>query len=251
MWALKQRAIYILILLVILLILFGLPIYRSLNKAPTCSDGKKNGTELGVDCGGSCSRACSSETEDPIVLWSRSLKVKDGYYSSVAMIENPNIGVEALNVPYVFRLFDENNILVYERKGRIDIAPQTRFPVFEVAIFTGERIPKRTFFEFVGDITWFSSQKKVSDIIVSEQRLVEGETPRIEALIQNKSAIKVEGLEVFALVYNKDGTAIAASSTFIDRLEADQSKSVVFTWPENFIEKPSRIEILPKVSGAK
>src|SRR3989344_5782318 len=61
---------------------------------------------------------------------------------------------EAFDVPYVFKLRDEKNLLVYERKGRLYIPPKTVFPVFESGIVTGERDVARAFFELENVSEW-------------------------------------------------------------------------------------------------
>ena len=246
-WAFKKRAIYLFGLLVILVIIFGLPIYRSLNKTPTCSDGRQNGNELGIDCGGVCSKICKFSAEPPTVLWSRSFEVRDGIYNSIAMIENPNIGSGAANVPYIFRLFDDKNILVYERKGRTDIPPQTRFPIFEGGIIAGERTPSRTFFEFSPDIDWFQKEIQTTSLkVINKKQTNMDIAPKIEANIENRGDTAVHDIDVFVIVYDLEDNALAVSKTFIEEILPDLSPKVVFTWPLPFDSIVGRVEILPK-----
>ena len=86
---------------------------------PTCFDGKQNQDESGVDCGGVCEKVCSFQAVKPNIIWSRSFKVSEGIYNAIAYIENPNIRAEAFAVPYVFKIFDERNILISEKKARM------------------------------------------------------------------------------------------------------------------------------------
>lgn len=247
-WAMQRRLIYFSGLILILLIIFGLPIYRSLNKEATCFDGKKNSNETGIDCGGSCLRVCADDIEDPIVLWTRSFKVKDGIYNSVVMIENSNVDLEASNVSYAFKLFDDRNILVYERKGRANILSQKIFPIFEGSIFVGERVPSRTFFEFTGNIAWDTKIEESPKISVKNKTLLNEDTsPRIEAELKNESLIDIKDIEVIALVFDSKNNAIASSRTIVDVLEKDSTVDVIFTWPDPFKGKANKIEVIPKI----
>lgn len=56
-WALKRQIFYIGILLLVIFIFGFLLISSSLNRTPSCTDGRKNGDETGVDCGGGDARS--------------------------------------------------------------------------------------------------------------------------------------------------------------------------------------------------
>jgi hypothetical protein len=247
-WALRRRAVYVIFLIIALVIIFYSPIYNFIKSEPSCFDGRKNGREEGVDCGGGCEKVCQFATQDPIVLWSRSFEVRDGVYSSMAMIENPNIGTGSLNVPYTFRLFDNENVLVYERKGVADIPAQARFPVFESSVVTGNRKPTRTFFEFGDSINWIKQQESQnSDLRVGEQEIRNLEvSPRIDVSLENRGFNEIKNLEVFIVVYNMVDNAMGGSRTVIESITPDTAKTAVFTWPNPFSNPVGRIEVIPK-----
>jgi hypothetical protein len=247
-WAMQRRLLYFLGLILLLLIIFAPPIYKRLNKEATCFDNKKNGDETGIDCGGSCLRVCDVDIEDPIVLWTRSFKVTEGIYNSVTMIENSNVDLEASNVSYTFKLFDDRNILVYERKGRTDLLSQKIFPIFEGSIFVGERIPAQTFFEFTNDISWDTKVEETPKVSVRNKTLLNEDTsPRIEAELENGSLIDIRDIEVIALVFDSKNNAITSSRTVVDILEKDSTVNVTFTWPKPFEGKANKIEVIAKV----
>ena len=243
----KGRGFYTSLIVVILLIVFGYPVFNFFNKEATCFDGKRNGNELGIDCGGGCQKVCEFSVQAPAILWSRSFEIRDGVYNSIAMVENSNVGIGALDVSYVFRLFDSNNILVYERKGRTNIPAQTRFPIFEGRIITGERIPQKTFFEFVGVIDWIKQETILSDLRIRDQKILNTDlAPRIEASIENRGLYPIENLEIFAIIYDMTDNAISGSNTFIESISPDSKQTVIFTWPEPFSAPIGRVEIVPK-----
>lgn len=246
-WAFKKRAIYVGGLILVFVIIFAVPVYNLLNKEPSCFDGKKNGEETGIDCGGSCQNVCVAK--EPIILWTRSFEVRDGVYNSIAMVENPNTDAGAKNISYVFRLYDNRNILIYERKGSVDITPQARFPIFESSIITGERIVQRTAFEFSDEISWFQESRVSGDLKVTEQNLTGEDTnPRLEIKVQNRGLKDINDVEYFVIIYDQDDNAIASSKTIVDFIKSDSTKEIIFTWPSPFKGSVGRVEIIPKFS---
>jgi hypothetical protein len=246
-WASRRRSTYLgIAFIVIIAVLTGL-FFLFFDKEPTCTDNKMNGDERGIDCGGSCEDLCLAQISDPVLLWSRAFKVTDGTYNTIAYVENPNFIAGISRISYIFKLFDNENLLIAERKGRTFISPNGITPIFEGAIRTGQRIPVRTFFEFSDTPQWAEltddrSSLSVSDIVLSDA----DSSPRIEAVLSNSSLESVASIEVVAVLFDIDGNAIAASSTFINRLSDRSSQRIVFTWPDAFPSSVSRIEIIPR-----
>ncbi|HEU5114911.1 MAG TPA: hypothetical protein VFT82_04055, partial [Candidatus Paceibacterota bacterium] len=117
-WSTRRRWSYLLIFAALVVLFFGVPFFFLFYKAPTCFDGKQNGNETGIDCGGSCARLCPADFAAPRVLWSYSVQVVPGVFNSLAYVQNPNPSVEADNVPYLFRLYDSQGLLIAERTGK-------------------------------------------------------------------------------------------------------------------------------------
>lgn len=217
-------------------------------KAPTCTDGQRNQDEEGVDCGGSCAVVCAVSVADPIILWSRAFPVSRGMYNAVAYIENPNANVGVKKVTYRFKLYDEENILVAERVGKAFITKNERFAIFEPRINTGERIPKRAFFEFVDFSDWTKLDKEMPRILVRGEKFSEaGVPPRVDATLQNDTIEDIADINVVAIVFDKNENAIAVSATQVDVLKADSSFDVTFTWTTPFPSAPSRVDVIPRV----
>lgn len=238
-WSTRRKIIYLSAAIGILLIFVAVPVFYFLYQAPTCFDGKKNGNETGIDCGGSCQILCSFEGLDPIVLWSRAFKVvgdssDGGVYSAVAYIQNPNINTDAL-AAYVFKLYDSNNILIGARENATIIPKNKVLAIFEPNIDAQFKIPARVTFEFTQKPVW-RKNLQISPELVVTQKILSGETnsPRIDATIENKSTESVERIEIVAIVYDDNENAVAASRTFVDKLDKDQSARVAFTWPLPF-----------------
>lgn len=250
-WASKRRSIYVSGVIIVAIAIIA-PIIFSVffNKEPTCFDERQNGDEKGIDCGGSCEKLCSLETLNPTIVWSRSFEVSEGVYNAIAYIKNPNSNGGILKIPYTFKLFDDKNLLIAERKGSTFIAPNTVAPIFERAISTGERKPIKTFFEFNGKFIWSRiDEYQGNDLKISEIRLSNIESsPRVDAVLSNTSIIDIKNIEAVVIVFDFNDNAIAVSSTFIEKLSNRSSRNIVFTWPNKFSSKPTRVEIIHKIS---
>lgn len=249
-WAIQRKIIYLGIALVLFLILVILPVVYFLYQAPTCFDGKKNGRETGVDCGGECQLLCSFEGIAPIVLWSRAFKVTDGVYSVVAYIQNPNINSET-SASYVFKLYDANNALIATKENIAFIPKNKILAVFEPNIGTQSKIPARVTFEFTEKLMWQKTSRLPANLVVT-QKSISGETdrPRVDAVVENQSAETIGRIETVAIVYDDNQNAIAASRTFIDKMDGNESVNIVFTWLLPFATektRPSVVEIFPRV----
>ena len=119
------------IILILFFSIFGfLKISPSLNKIPTCTDGKQNGDEIGIDCGGSCANACLSQVDAVFVLWVCAFEIVPGRYNAVAYLVNHNKNAVVQKVNYRFRFADANNVYIGKREGSTFIPPGGNFAVF-------------------------------------------------------------------------------------------------------------------------
>lgn len=251
-WSQRRKSIYFLIFAGFLFGFIILPAYLIFYKPPTCFDGKQNGDEKGIDCGGSCAILCRSQYLDPNIIWTRVIEVKSGLYSALAYIENPNIDAGAESISYVFRIKDNDGVLIYERKGKTFIPPNKFFAVFEDGISTGEKIPTKTTFEFTSNALWENQKNKEAGITVLKKTISrENYLPRVDATLENKTLDPIYNIEAVAIVYGEDGNALGFSRTFIDKIDKEESQSITFTWPQPFDTNVVQIEIIPRVLGKK
>lgn len=248
-WSARRKSLFLSLGALALIIFVGVPLFFYFYKAPTCFDGKQNGPEEGIDCGGACSKVCSFQAAAPIVLWSRSFPVAPGVWSAVALIENPNTGIDAPSVPYAFRVLDSKNVLIYERKGVAYIPPKGVFPIFESGIVTGERVPQKTLFAFSGDPVWEKTNANGAEIKIGERLLTNELTlPRLTASLENTSLDGIADIAVVAVLYDAEDNALGVSRTTLAFLEAESKRSIVFTWPQAFSASVARIELYTLVS---
>lgn len=250
-WATKRRLIYLGgIGMVVAVILFAY-LYPRLNKPPTCIDGKQNGTEAGIDCGGACEAACFFQANDIIVRWTKTFRVADGLYNAVAYAENQNASTGIKSTSYEFKLYDADNIFIARRTGRTFIGPNSRTPIFEAGINTGNRVPARAAFTFLEEPTWVQADARTDKlpIAVTDTRLAdESSAPRLEATLNNDSIYGIQNTDIAAILYDKSGNAIAASKTLVERLDPHMSAPLFFTWSQAFGAPVERIEVIPRIN---
>jgi len=245
-WASKRRALYGGGVAMFFILIIGIPLFLFWYEEPTCFDGKKNQDELGIDTGGPCTLLHSSQVQNFAILWARSFEVIPGVYNAVAQIDNPNFSAGAVRVPYSFKLY-AGELLVAERRGSTYISPNKVVSVFEGGIETGERVPTRTFFEFLEVPKWERVESPIEGLEVRSRELSNEEiAPRVDTVIENQSFEDIFNIEVIITIFNTEDVAIASSRTVIDVLPKQSSKQVTFTWPQRFSDSVSRISIIPQ-----
>ncbi len=241
-WGIKRQLLIAIAVLAIVLVL-GSGIWLAFfYRAPSCSDGLQNQGEQGIDCGGPCSLLCQA----PLVsaLWARSVEVAPGVYHAVAMVTNPESNAGTTALPYVFQLFDNQNILIAERRGTTFLQPGDVIPLFEPNIVTGQRVPVRTFVTF-GNAVWTAMTRSESPIQVTSRTLDQSGL-RLSAHIVNASARPASGVVLTALLYDATDILVAASQTTLTSISARGESDVVFTWQEPFARPVVRTEIVPR-----
>lgn len=251
-WAQRRKATYIILVLFVLAIISSIILFLVLKKVPTCFDNKQNQGEVGVDCGGPCSILCRAQYSNPIIVWGpRWAKVlSSGTYSFLTYVQNPNIaaGAGALNAQYLLKVYDKENILLFQKTGVTYIPPNNNFVVFEDNVNLNDKIPARADLSFIGNPVWQKMNSKELDITAISKNLVNEDTkPKLLVTIKNNTLNQIQNIESIAILYDENNNAIAFSKTKIDSIDADNTTDIVFTWPEVFTAKVVKIDIVSKV----
>lgn len=245
-WARKRQLMYGSGVILFFVAIFAPIVFVSVYEPPSCFDGKLNQGETAIDRGGPCQLLDERTLQPHAVLWARSFAVRDGFYNAVAYIENPNQEAGVYDAAYQFKLYDERNILIAERFGRVPIFPGKVFPIFESRIDTGNRVPVRTFFSFVNEFVWERMQDPTLGITILNEKLSDTDTtPRIDAVVRNNTVVPREDVVIIATVFDPAGNAIASSRTFVERIEPNETLPIAFTWPHRFSSSVARIDIVP------
>ncbi|MBI4088038.1 hypothetical protein HY418_01500 [Candidatus Kaiserbacteria bacterium] len=246
-WATRRKAMYLLGVFLFFALVIGGPLAYGYFSAPaTCSDGTRNQGETSIDRGGPCLALDEQNLQPHAVLWSRAFKVRDGSYNAVAYIENPNPNAGAPIARYRFSFYDAGNILIAEREGTSFIMPGGITPVFEPRIDTGNRLVAHTYFEFTGPLSWQRMYDTASAISISDKEVTDITTlPRVNARAANSSVADILSPSFVIVVFDPSGNAFAASQTSVQRLSANGSAAITFTWPDPFAQSIGRMDIIP------
>lgn len=222
--------------------------YHILTIQPTCHDGIQNHGETAIDKGGPCLVLNEADLLPYSIVWSRSFPVRDGTYNAVAYVQNPNNDAGVLQANYVFRLYDEQHVLLAERTGSTYLMPGGVTPIFEDRIPTGQRVAAHTSFEFTNKpFVWEKMHSMLSHITVSGLLLSNSATmPLLKAKLTNNGPSNSPDLSVVAVVFDTTGNAINASATLIPSLSPYTTQDIVFTWPLPFSLVVGSTDVLPR-----
>jgi hypothetical protein len=244
-WGTRRRntIIFIVVLVVILPAMIGGFLF--FYDPPNCFDGKKNGSETGVDCGGSCELLCTEQTKMPVVVWERFFRVSPGVYNVVAYVENQNPSAGVMYAPYIFQIFNQDNVLIGEREGSTRLYANSIMPVIETNINTFKQVPFRVSFQWTNDLVFEKEPPVPVELVIQDERYFVDNIPKVTAKVKNITLKNIDEIRLIVLLYDTFNNVIGSSSTVIEELKGEESKDITFTWPIPFAEEVSRIEIVP------
>ena len=247
-WASKRRALYVGGVILFFLIIISIPVAKYfLSIKPTCFDGRQDGGETAVDEGGPCVKLNPADLSPLSTLWARAFQVRDGSYTAVAYLENPNQGAGVAQVDYQFSLYDAANIEIAEQDGTAAVLPGGITPILETGIDTGNRVAVHTYFKITDDnLDWEAMTSPASAVAISNQTVSNTDSmPRITALATNTSFASFYNVRYVVVVFDPSGNAIAASQTLSQELDPSTPQQITFTWPAAFGASVGRIDIIP------
>lgn len=225
-WSGRRQLLYYAVAAVVLAVALWSGYQTFFTAAPTCQDSIQNEGERGVDCGGPCSLVCTQDTKPLVVLWSRAFPSTPGTYTAAAYVQSNNLSAGTKGVHYSFQLFDDQNSLVVERDGVVDIPPVEVMPIIETGINVGTRTVSRALFALGSTPVWHSTS--VQALSVSNESLAQ-DGSRLSATITNNTLYAAAKVTVAAVLFDASGTARAASKSTVS-VPAKGSQPVVFTW---------------------
>jgi len=66
--------------------------------------------------------------------------------------------------------------------------------------------------------------------------------------VQNTTFDPLYDIEFVVAVYDADGNIMAASNTYLQRLDQGQTKDIFFTWPVPFTAPPAQADVIPRIN---
>ena len=252
-WSFRRQLIIIFLLLFVFSSVVFAYLYPVIFKAPSCTDGKRNGDETGLDCGGSCVNLCTVDTKNPTVLWERSFLITEDVYNAIAYVENQNpAGISSL--PYEFRLYDTKGTYITRVEGTAVIPPSGRYAVVETGIKTGNAVVGTTTFSWLPispNVSWQHIPSEISTLRVKTSDIslmAESSIPKLFATISDNSPIiPLLNIQIAAILYDANDNAISISKTYVHDIQPDKPQQIFFTWPKPFSTPIVRYEILPMI----
>ena len=240
-WSQRRKIIYALSFAGILILLAAYPLYRTIYTAPTCFDGKQNGTETGLDCGGGCARFCAAQIDPPHVVWAKAFPVGDGVYDLGAYVENRKNDAGIKNLHYTLRMLDSSGQEIGSGSGVTEVPPASAFLLFAPHVQAKES-PQSIEVRFNGaDLAGWVHAEAVPEVLVSKnQNLRNTDTqPRFDATLVNTDRINDVGrVTVGAVISDSTGSPVGISQTYIDGVGRGGERNVFFSWPTPFTKNP-------------
>jgi hypothetical protein len=245
-WALGRRLIILSVIAVVFFLIVSFVWYSISYEAPSCTDGKQNQDEEEVDCGGSCPYLCNTGLVPPSVEFARPVSPQTGRTDVIAYIENANPRAAARAVLFKTVLFSQQNTIIAEKEGTVDLPPSTVVPVYLPNFFSGEQAVARVFVEIdQSSFRWF---RYIDERVLPEIRntVIENtNTPRITATLRNNTANTLENVRAVITVFDERDNAIASSQTIVSLIAPFADAEAIFTWRAPFVSAPARVEVLP------
>jgi hypothetical protein len=244
-WSFRRKFLYGISALVILAIIILALFWKTIFPTATCSDGKQNGFESGVDCGGACALRCSQEVVPLTVMWSRAIPTGFNTYDVAMMVSNKNIDNTPTILGYSFVLFNEKGEAIKIVNGSTTAPLDGDFPIIRQNISSSE--PIKEIIAKVIDGPHFKVNENPIDptLRVSDIRFEAGVTPRVYATVTNTKRVVINNLPVRVVIYDVRGNAFQVGETIIPTLDKEEAKQVVYTWHQQFTDKPTKISVYP------
>lgn len=245
-WALGRRLIILSVIAVVFLGIVSLAWYSISYEEPSCTDGTLNQDEEDIDCGGSCPYLCSAGLIPPSVEFARPVAPQTGRTDVIAYIENANASAAARAVGFTAVLFSEDNTIIAEKEGTVDVPPSSVVPVYLPNFFSGSQAAARVFVEIdQASFRWFSYRDERSLPSVKNTVIENTSAPEITATLRNDTARAMENVRAVITVFDERDNAIAASQTIVSFISPFGDADAVFTWRAPFGGTPARVEVLP------
>ena len=164
------------------------------------------------------------------------ISLAEGVYAAVAYIENQNKDLYVPSVQYEIVLYDAEQSIVTRASKRTPIMANSVTPVFVPHILTGKAAVATASFRFTEEPVFARRPAPhaftFSDITLESER---NESPRARAVVRNGGTETVASSYFVAIVFDEDGTAVAASRTFEEYIAPGESRILQFTWVYPFV----------------
>ncbi len=246
-WETKHKLVLLSVVIIFITLITFYFSYDKLFPVPMCTDKIKNGTESGVDCGGDCALRCVFEIKPIKIIWVRPIKTGVDTYDVAALLSNENRDSAPQYLYYKLSLFNTDGKVVWFATSTTKVPVLSDFPVIIQNVKTKEKIKSASI--ELGEYPSYLTDKKYQTEIVEvlKTSFENSDISRLYVNIHNTTLTPILRFPVRVVLYDPLQNTLGVGETFIERLDKDEKKQVVFTWPNKFSETPSIIRAYPIV----
>lgn len=236
MWALRRQIVIIIGLFFIISVPVFYLTYKGFFKAPTCSDGLKNGTEIGVDCGGSCALVCKETTKPVELLWIKYFKNDNGSYDIALMIHNPNAKTSPEYLAVKLSLLSVSNSLLYESSATTSVPIGSDIPLIIQNTYLRD-IPAKFSYSLDEGRSFSTAQDRDGDV-TTKVFFDESSALSAKVVIINNTTAPLVRMPVRVVAYGPDMKPIAVAETKVSRVEPAEEKEIFVTFGKSLSPPP-------------
>lgn len=242
-----KRKLSVYVIFFLILAIFTYWVYDTyIKEKPNCFDGLQNGIEEGVDCGGTCAEICTFKAEQINVNWTRAFEVVDGVYNIASSIENPNFNY-SFDVEYLLKYINQRGLNVGEVKGIVRLQPMEKRIIF----IPGVKLPGQKISKVFLESKRIFNLKRATAVdnkikVNSKEIIVEPNLTKLKLIIENQDFIPKRYIQIFAILFDKEGNAIDINRTYLEYLDKDARAEAFMTWPKELGSEIAEIKVVIK-----
>ena len=193
------------------------------------------------------------ELFSPKVTWVKAFHVDDGLYDLAAYVENGNLNYGTGALPYVFKVYDESNDLILEKRGKSYIMPREKKYIVEIVSF--DKVPKKVELEF-DEAEWRRFKKDGDSATIEDLNLPvfnarldltqkDSYSARVDGTVYNQTKFDLATIDINVAVYDLKGNPIAVNKTQKNTVRSQEGRFFEVVWPALSIsnDKDARIDV--------
>ena len=164
-------------------------------------------------------------------LWRRAFPIADGVYATVAYIENQNQNLYVPEAQFEIELYNTTNTLIGRVSQTTPIMPNGITPIFVPHVVVDKQEVTSTSFRFVKEPT-FKKQPYPYGFEIKNiyKNIEENKAPYVRATAVNTGKRTMKEVDFVVILYDENGTAIAASRTFEKEIQPKEERVIQFSW---------------------
>jgi len=247
------KQIFIGLIISIILFLIGYGIYYLATPKPSCFDNKKNQQEEGIDCGGPCLKPCLVVPYPQLLIKSKkAIAVGQLGYDLVIEIQNMNSNFGAKSFDYDIEITNTNNEIKTIKGNSYILAgsAEIKYLIKRGIQINGEI---NSINVKIKNIQWIELENAVNPELSILNKKIEylntvGKYAKVSGIIQNKSNLGFDVVEVETILFDRNKNIVGVGSTNLYTFDSNQMRYFEVTWPTQFLTEPVEILIKPQTN---